>query len=349
MSPVGDADQNELPFPGGDLAFRVAGTADREWFFKSGRQTAEDIANGLAAVGGRLQACERILDFGCGCGRVLLWLKDLAGATALYGSDIDATAIEWAREHLPYVTFTVNNGLPPTEFPDAFFDFVYSQSVFTHLDETYQDAWLAELQRIVRPGGRLLLSVNGEQSFQQLEKTRQSQGIPSGALRIARDMKGLLFITDDQWGGMFPDFYHSSFDTPAYVFAHWSRYFRIHCYIPRGSLSFQDFVLLERTAPGESAETPAGRIPTSGEAIREAATLVGLGPSAKRPDQPGRLWILARKVVKRILRHHSSHEREVHSAVVEALRGLDVNYRDLQQQIRQQDERISQLEKERAR
>ncbi len=148
-------------------------------------------------VGSRLQDCERILDFGCGCGRVLLWLKDLAGTTALYGSDIDATAIEWAREHLPYVTFTRQQpDCPRPEFPDAFFDFVYCQSVFTHIDETYQDAWLAELQRIVKPGGRLLLSVNGEQSFQQLEKTRQSQGLPSSALRAARDMKGLLFITE---------------------------------------------------------------------------------------------------------------------------------------------------------
>jgi hypothetical protein len=139
------------------------------------------------------------------------------------------------------------------------------------------------------------------------------------------------------------------FHTPAYVFAHWSRYSRIRSYIPQGSLAFQDYVLLERTAPGETTETPADPIRRSGEAISEAATLVGLGPSATRPDQPGRAWIFARKVVKRILRHHSSHEREVHSAVVEALRDLDANHHDLQQQIRQQDERIRELEKQQAR
>jgi hypothetical protein len=163
-------------------------------------------------------------------------------------------------------------------------------------------------------------------------------------------MKGLLFITDDQWtGSAFPDFYHSSFHTPAYVFAHWSRFFKIRSYIPQGSLAFQDYVLLERTAPGEPTEKPTGGIRSSGKAISEAATLVGLGPSATRPDQPGRAWILARKVVKRILRHHSSHEREVHSAVVEALRDLDANHNDLQQQLSQQDERIRELEKQRAR
>jgi SAM-dependent methyltransferase len=119
---VRDADTHALPFPGGDLAFRVAGTADRDWFFKSGRQSVDDIRNGLAAVGSRPQDCERILDFGCGCGRVLLWLKDLAGNTELYGTDIDSTAI--------------NNPLPPTECPDSFFDFVYCHSVFTSTKPT---------------------------------------------------------------------------------------------------------------------------------------------------------------------------------------------------------------------
>jgi SAM-dependent methyltransferase len=347
MTFVSDAGTNALPFPGGDLAFRVAGTADREWFFKSGRQSAEDIANGLAVVGSRPQAYERILDFGCGCGRVLLWLKDLAGTTALHGTDIDSTAIDWARAHLPYARFTVNNPLPPTGFPDAFFDFVYCHSVFTHIDETYQDAWLGELQRIVKPGGRLLLSVNGEYAFQQLENVRSAQGLHSGALRTSRDMKGILFVTEDQWiGGPFPDFYHTTFHTPEYVFAHWSRYFRIRAYIPQGSLAHQDYVLLERTAPGELHNAPPVRS-TPGEAIYQVVTLLTQGPNLERPGRFGRLSVRARKVVKRLLRHHSNHELEVHSGIVDSLRAVERQHRELEQQIRQQDDRISQLEKQR--
>jgi SAM-dependent methyltransferase len=345
---VSDADNNTLPFPGGDLAFRVAGTADRDWFFKPGRQSVDDIRNGLAVVGSRPQDCERILDFGCGCGRVLLWLKDLAGNTELYGTDIDSTAIEWARAHLPYVKFTVNNPLPPTECPDAFFDFVYCHSVFTHIDETYQDAWLQELQRVVKPGGRLLLSVNGERSFHEFENGRRTNGLDSSAFRAVRDMKGLLYIAEDDWtGGPFPDFYHSTFHTPAYVFAHWSRYFRIRAYIPQGSLAYQDYVLLERMAPGELADVSAGQSVDLDGAIYQLATLLTLGSSLESPGRLGRLSTLARKVVKRILGHHSRHELKVRSAVLDALRRLDRNHRDLQETIRRQDERVRQIEKRR--
>jgi SAM-dependent methyltransferase len=343
-------DGGALPFPGGELAYRVAGTADREWFFKSGRQSSEDIKNGLAAIGSRPQDCERILDFGCGCGRVLLWLKDFAATTALYGTDIDSTAIDWARSHVPYAKFIVNQPLPPTEFPDAFFDFVYCHSVFTHIDEAYQDAWLGELQRVVKPGGRLLLSVSGEYAFQQLEKTWRSRGADSSALRAARDLKGLLFIKDDNWtGGPFPDFYHTTFHTPAYVFAHWSRYFRIRAYIPQGSIAFQDYVLLERVAPDELAEALARPSTASDEAIYQIAALLARGPSFEYPGRFGRLSTLARKAIRRILRHHSSYEHEVHSAVVDALRGLEITHRDLLDKVRQQHERISQLEKHTAR
>ena len=346
----GTRDVERHPFPGRDLAFRVAGTADREWFFKSGKQTAEDIANGLSVAGVRLQDCARILDFGCGCGRVLLWLKDVAGSTELYGTDIDSTAIEWARGHIPHVTFTVNNGLPPTEFPDAFFDFVYSQSVFTHLDEAYQDAWLAELQRIVKPGGRLLLSVNGEHSFGHFESTRRKDGTDSSALRALRDMKGILYIADDQWtGGPFPDFYHSTFHTAAYVLAHWSRYFKIRAYIPQGSIAFQDFVLLDRLDPAALEDIPRGHSLGTNETTLSVAQVLARGPRVDYPGRLGGFWTFAWKVLKRVLRQHSKHEHDVHVAMLAALRGLNKTDEELLEAIRRQEERVSRLEKQQIR
>ena len=63
------------------------------------------------------------------------------------------------------------------DFPDAYFDLIFNHSVFTHLDENYQDAWLAELERVTKPGGVLVLSVSGQHPFSELEKrgrTRES-------------------------------------------------------------------------------------------------------------------------------------------------------------------------------
>ena len=47
-------------------------------------------------------------------------------------------------------------------------------------------------------------------------------------------------------GGPFPDFYHSTFHAPWYIFEHWSKIFEIKAYVVRGSLDFQDLLLLRR-------------------------------------------------------------------------------------------------------
>ena len=61
------------------------------------------------------------------------------------------------------------------------------------------------------------------------------------------DEKGFVYITEDSYQyGPFPDFYHSTFHSPAYVFRHWNRFMEVEAYIVRGSLGFQDFVLLRR-------------------------------------------------------------------------------------------------------
>jgi hypothetical protein len=90
-------------------------------------------------------------------------------------------------------------------------------------------------------------------------------------------------------------------------------------------------------APGELADVSAGQSVDLDGAIYQLATLLTLGSSLESPGRLGRLSTLARKVVKRILGHHSRHELKVHSAVLDALRRLDRNHRDLQETIRRQE------------
>jgi len=240
--------QSELLLPPKELIYRVAGTSDPDWFVQSGSQSVRDIESALASVGRNLTDQDRILDFGCGCGRIMLQLRDVVPLTAVTGVDIDQEAVAWLRPQVPTATVLVINELPPMPFPDATFDLVYCHSVFTHLDSNYQDRWLEELRRVAKPGAVLVVSFSGQKALQTLEEQWIKANADLAPMRKQLGDTGILFISDDEWtNGPFPEFYHSSFHTVEYVKEHWGSYFKILNHIPCGSLGYQDFVVMERT------------------------------------------------------------------------------------------------------
>jgi 2-polyprenyl-3-methyl-5-hydroxy-6-metoxy-1,4-benzoquinol methylase len=101
----------------------------------------------------------RVLDYGCGWGRITrFFLKDVPAGNLL-GIDCNDEMIELCRTSNPWSRFELNNPLPPTHLPGDEFDLIFSYSVFTHLREDVHLAWLDELGRLVKPGGLLILSV----------------------------------------------------------------------------------------------------------------------------------------------------------------------------------------------
>lgn len=150
------------------LMVRVAGTADADWFLRSGRAAYDAIAANVP-----LGEVTDILDFGCGCGRVLRYWNSRQRAIA--GSDRDAGAVAWCADHLPFAHVERNELAPPLRYEDASFDLVYALSVFTHLTEDLQTAWRDELRRVLRPGGRLLLTTHGRSYLPRLEPAERER------------------------------------------------------------------------------------------------------------------------------------------------------------------------------
>jgi cyclopropane fatty-acyl-phospholipid synthase-like methyltransferase len=147
---------------------RVAGTADADWFLRSGRAAYDAIAANVP-----LEEIEAVLDFGCGCGRVLRYWQNHDGTAA--GTDRDAGAVEWCRSHLPFARVDRNGLAPPLAYDDDSFDLAYALSVFTHLTEELQAAWRDELRRVLRPGGRLLLTTHGRSYVPRLEREERER------------------------------------------------------------------------------------------------------------------------------------------------------------------------------
>jgi hypothetical protein len=105
-----------IPVPPGGLIFTVTGTPDVEWFLDSGRRAAECFRSTLQQIGRPLESFEAVLDFGCGCGRVLRQWRALA-RPRVFGSDYNPKLVAWARENLPFATVEVNDLRPPLRFP----------------------------------------------------------------------------------------------------------------------------------------------------------------------------------------------------------------------------------------
>ena len=120
-----------LPLPPRRLMVRVAGTADGDWFLRSGKAAYDTIVSHVP-VG----ESDAVLDFGCGCGRVLRYWRDHSGPVT--GSDRDDAAVGWCARNLPFSRVERNNLAPPLPFADSTFDLVYALSVFTHLTEELQ-------------------------------------------------------------------------------------------------------------------------------------------------------------------------------------------------------------------
>jgi SAM-dependent methyltransferase len=165
--PPEPAPADGLPVPPAHLIVRVAGTPDASWFLESGRLAAESIRSALARADTPIEGVGSILDFGCGCGRVVRNWARLEARVA--GSDLSGAAIEWCRANLPFARFEANGLSPPLAFDDSSFDLAYALSVLTHLPEAIQHEWMNELARVVQPEGLVLVTTHGARYLERLD------------------------------------------------------------------------------------------------------------------------------------------------------------------------------------
>ena len=229
------------PVPPPMLRYRVHRALDSASYLANGRSIARCLVDVLCAQGVVLKDLV-VLDFACGPGRVIGELASAAEPCTLYGSDIDAQAIAWATENLSSLArFSVNTTAAPTDYASAMFDVIYSVSLFTHLDASAQDEWLAEMQRLLKPGGVLLATTHGRFTLDSC----------TPAERASLQREGIVYRTDRN--GRFkvdglPDFYQTTFHTADYVRRHWSRYLPVVAHIEGGLNGHQDIVLMRKSS-----------------------------------------------------------------------------------------------------
>jgi len=219
------------------LRFRVHGALDTESYRAIGQSTAGVLTDAFRRHGISMAGL-RVLDFGCGPGRVAAEFKPANPECELFGTDIDEEAIAWTSARLSTLaTFCVNGAMPRLPFLDRTFDAAYTVSVFTHLDESSQFAWLQELARVVRPRGTVIATVHGACAQKGCSDHEKRQLARRGfAYRVGH--KGRFKLDG------LPDSYQTSFHTRGYVKATWSRWFELIEHMEGGLHGHQDVIVL---------------------------------------------------------------------------------------------------------
>jgi SAM-dependent methyltransferase len=221
-----------VPPPPRHLQERVVGVHSPD-FIASGERTCETFAALLGKIGVQLNSFRQVLDFGCGCGRVIRAMKRHIPEGTLHGADIDAEAISWLQQNYNrFAQFQCLPHRPPSAFADDSFDFIYGISVFTHLPEDMQFEWLAELNRIASPGAVILLTTHGQKHWSQL----------IGAEGEQMRKQGFLYRDAGATSGL-PGFYKNSYHSHGYIEQNWSRFLQIDSIIELGLENHQDVVL----------------------------------------------------------------------------------------------------------
>lgn len=144
----------------GDGDFLAVGLEFLNWFVRVGDLTPQ----------------ERVLDIGCGIGRMALPLTQYLQSGSYNGVDVAAEGVAWCNQNITphYDNFRFqqidlvhplynpagegSTAMVRLPFDDGAFDFIFMTSVLTHLTAADARAYAREIKRLLAPGGRCLVT-----------------------------------------------------------------------------------------------------------------------------------------------------------------------------------------------
>ncbi len=149
-------------------------TATADWtdedFFASGERTvADEILTDLGNICQGKEAKQmRVLEIGCGAGRVTRALANLFGE--VHGVDVSGEMVRQAKAALqdrPNAFVYQNNGQDLTVLPPLEFDFAFSSIVFQHIpSRDIIENYVREVHRLLRPAALFKFQVQGDSTLE---------------------------------------------------------------------------------------------------------------------------------------------------------------------------------------
>jgi SAM-dependent methyltransferase len=214
--------------------------SNQDVYFETGYYSVLRLLKILEHFSLNLRTIGSVFELGCGTARLLRHFRCIDGIR-LVGSDVNPEMIKWCQNNLSDMEFYHNELTPPLSFAaDNSFDLMLASSVFTHIPLDYQELWLTEMQRILRPGGIFICSVLGQNHASLILDSQDLTELKKkGSLTLSSDNSKATLST--RIGGSGWDV----FQTRAEVIRVFGSFFQILDYIPGG----QDFLVLRKPNP----------------------------------------------------------------------------------------------------
>lgn len=234
-----------LPIPPTDLMVHTYLRSDPEEVYLEGGRV--NVRRMLDILGG-LPDRAKVLDFGCGDGMMLRHLEPSGGGEA-WGVDLNGDLTLWCQQNLtPPFKFLTTTSFPHLPFEDNYFDLIYSFSVFTHICDL-ADAWLLELRRVLKPGGRLYLTVHDNRTIEIL--TSEGSVYSLSDQLVAAEVpfrEGFAFFTLNRMpgGGIEDSRPAQVFYDMEYLRRHWGDYLKVEQVVEE-AYGYQSAVVLRKS------------------------------------------------------------------------------------------------------
>lgn len=132
---------------------------------------ARDIAQILAYANKHDVQLDSVLDFGCASGRLLRHFHHSDRFTRVLGCDINRLHVDWCAHYLPkeIVAFQ-GTSVPTLPLEDNSISLITAFSVLTHI-EAFEDNWLMEFRRILKPGGIAWLTMHTDRTWREIDES----------------------------------------------------------------------------------------------------------------------------------------------------------------------------------
>ncbi|MBK8443070.1 MAG: class I SAM-dependent methyltransferase [Sphingobacteriales bacterium] len=171
--------------PATEIQLKYTGFTDRQTL--SGAFAYYKRCKAICAEHGlNYTAFDKMLDFGCGWGRInRFFLKDFE-PQQIHGVDVDKDVLQLSRDLNIQCQLSQTPPLPDGSLPANTYDLITAFSVFSHLSEDAHWAWIQEFKRILKPGGILIVTTRGRDFIEQCAKVREQPQIPPHLMGLAR-------------------------------------------------------------------------------------------------------------------------------------------------------------------